>query len=347
MSAAPMRIDADTFAQAQANAERRRRKINARRRIPLLPGLIFLVVVTQIPFVVTIVLSFTRWNLMYPNNIRFGTLANYATVLADQRMRAAMLNTVILVVASVGISLVLGTAFALLLNRRFRGRAIVRTLLITPFLIMPMAASLMWKHLLYNPIYGLFNGILNAIGELFGVTAPQPDWISMQPMLAVIIALVWTWTPFMMLITLAGLQSQSQDVIEAAEVDGATGFQRFRFITLPMLRQYLELAIVLGIIYLLNTYDQVYTITQGGPGMSTTNLPYEIYLTAFRKFDYGEAAAAGVIVVIISTIVASFGMRLLTSLAGTTPTTAPKRRRGKNQDDAGDDSAETMEVVAR
>jgi len=329
MTAVPMRLDADTFARAQADAVRRRKKVNARRRLPLLPGLIFLVIVTQIPFVVTLVISFMNWNLMYPSEIKFGTLHNYFAVATDPEMSAAIINTIVIVVSTVVITLVLGTALALLLNRKFHGRGVVRTLLIIPFLIMPMAAALMWKHLLLNPVYGLFNGILNSIGDLFGVTAPQPDWVSMEPMAAVIIALVWTWTPFMMLITLAGLQSQDPEVIEAAEVDGATGFQRFRYVTLPMLRQYLELAIVLGVIYLLNTYDQVYTITQGGPGTATTNLPYAIYITAFRGYDYGEASAAGVIVVIISTIIATFGMRLLTSLSATTPAPAKKKKRSR------------------
>ncbi len=331
MSTVSMPLPASNTAieAAQADAERRQRRLRARRRIPLLPGLIFLIVVTQLPFVVTIVMSFMRWNLMRPNAIKFGTLANYATVLSDPRMLAAMINTVVMVVCSVGISLVIGTCLALLLNRKFLGRGIVRTLLITPFLIMPMAAALMWKHLIYNPTYGLINGTLGVISKLFGGSVPQTDWVSSAPMVAVIVALVWTWTPFMMLITLAGLQSQELDVIEAAEVDGAKTFQIFCHITLPHLRRYLELAIVLGIIYLLNTYDQVYTITAGGPGTATTNLPYEIYLTAFRKFDYGEAAAAGVIVVILSTIIATFGLRLLTSIADQTPPPPKQKKRAK------------------
>jgi sorbitol/mannitol transport system permease protein len=319
----------DELAAAERDAIRRQKRKNMRRRIPMLPGLIFLVVVTQIPFVVTLVISFMNWNLLYPNDMYFGTFDNYTRILGDERMRTAMLNTVIMVVSGVGCALIIGTGLALLLNRKFKGRGIVRTMLITPFLIMPMAASLMWRHLIYNPVYGMLNGTLNAIGNLFGVKAPQPEWVSSAPMVAVVAALVWTWTPFMMLITLAGLQSQTLDVIEAAEVDGASRFQTFRYITLPHLRQYLELAMVLGIIYLLNTYDQVYTITAGGPGMATTNLPYEIYLRAFRGADYGEAAAAGVIVVIVSTIVATFGMRLLTSLAATTPPPEKKKKKAK------------------
>ena len=303
-----------TVSTARENAEAREKKLGRRRRRPLLPALIFLVVVTQIPFVVTIGMSFLNWNILYPKDTGFGGFSNYAEVLSDDRMRSAMWNTVVMVTSSVFLSLAIGTGLALLLNRKFFGRGIVRTLLITPFLIMPMASSLMWKHLIYNPDYGMFNGILAWLGQTFGFDAPQPVWVSVAPMTAIVVTLTWTWTPFMMLITLAGLQSQDSDITEAATVDGAGAWQQFRFLTLPHLRQYLELATVLGIIYLLNTYDQVFAITQGGPGSATTNLPYEIYLTAFRKYDYGEAAAAGVVIVIISVIVANFGMRMVSSL---------------------------------
>jgi sorbitol/mannitol transport system permease protein len=125
---------------------------------------------------------------------------------------------------------------------------------------------------------------------------------------------VWQWTPFMMLILLAGLQSQPMDVLEAAQVDGATGWRTFRYLTLPHLRQYLELSVLLGSIYIVQTFDAVFTITQGGPGTATTNLPYEIYQTMFRKYEYGEAAAAGVVVVIGTIIVATFALRVVSSL---------------------------------
>lgn len=304
----------DSATRARKNAEDRAKLLGRRRRRPLLPALIFLVVVTQIPFVVTIGMSFINWNIMYPKDTGFGGFSNYTAVLSDPRMRSAIRNTVVMVTSSVFLSLVIGTGLALLLNRKFFGRGVVRTLLITPFLIMPMAASLMWKHLIYNPDYGMLNGILAWVGQTFGFDAPQVVWVSAAPMAAIVVTLTWTWTPFMMLITLAGLQSQDPDIVEAATVDGARAWQQFRFLTLPHLRQYLELATVLGIIYLLNTYDQVFAITQGGPGSATTNLPYEIYLTAFRKYDYGQAAAAGVIVVIISVVVANFGLKLVSSL---------------------------------
>src|SRR5689334_23515207 len=117
-----------------------------------------------------------------------------------------------------------------------------------------------------------------------------------------------------MLIRLAGLQSERGDVLEAAKVDGANGVQTFRYMTLPHLRQYLELAGLLGTVYIVQTFDHVFTITQGGPGSATTNLPYEIYLTTFRKYEYGEASAAGVVTVIGTIIVATFALRVVSSL---------------------------------
>ena len=285
-----------------------------RRRAPLLPALVFAIVVTQLPFVVTIVLSLLHWNVLRPGERSFAGLANYGTVFTDARLRAALVNTILLTASVVLISVVVGLVLAILLDRRFAGRGVARTLLIAPFLVMPVAAALLWKHAIYNPDYGLLNGTLNALFHLFGKDGPTIDWVSTFPMPAVVASLVWQWTPFMMLILLAGLQSQPGDVLEAATVDGAGGLQTFRFITLPHLRQYLELGVLLGSVYIVQTFDAIFTITQGGPGSATTNLPYEIYLTMFRKYEYGEAAAAGVVVVIGTIIVATFALRVISSL---------------------------------
>ncbi|MFJ8713692.1 carbohydrate ABC transporter permease [Streptomyces violaceus] len=286
-----------------------------RRRIPLLPALIFTIVVTQLPFVATLVISTFQWNILRPGDRHFTGLTNYAFVFTDERLRAAVLNTVVLTASVVLISVLLGLGLAMLLDRGFPGRGLARTLLIAPFLVMPVAASLLWKHAIYNPDYGLLNGTLNAVYQFFGADhGPTVDWVSTYPMPAVVISLVWQWTPFMMLILLAGLQAQPGDVLEAARVDGASALETFRHITLPHLRQYLELGILLGTIYVVQTFDAVYTITQGGPGKQTTNLPYEIYLTMFRKYEYGEAAAAGVVVVLGSIVIATFALRTIASL---------------------------------
>jgi len=302
------RID-ETTQMAQARSGHR-----WRRRVPLLPALIFTIVVTQLPFVVTIVISFMNWNILRPGSTGFAGLHNYATVFTDERMRAAVVNTIVMTASTVIVSVLIGLGIAVLLDRKFPGRGLARTLLIAPFLVMPVAAALIWKHALYNPDYGLFNGILNWIAQLFGMQGPTVDWISNTPMLAIVACLVWQWTPFMMLILLAGLQSQPGDILEAARVDGATSMQTFRFLTLPHLRRYIELSALLGSIYVLQTFDAVFTITQGGPGTATTNLPYEIYLTMFRKYEYGEAAAAGVVVVIGTILVATFALRTISSL---------------------------------
>jgi len=294
------------------------------RRAPLLPALIFTIVITQIPFLVTLVISSFKWNVLTPGDKDFLGLGNYTevvglqnykTVFTDPRLRAAVLNTIILTLAIVVISLLIGLALAVLLDRRFPGRGLARTLLIAPFLVMPVASALIWKHVLYNPTYGLFDGVLNWIWQLFGAdSGPVVDWVSTAPKSAVIAALVWQWTPFFMLILLAGLQAQPTDILEAAKVDGANGIKTFRWITLPHLRQYIELSILLGSIYILQTFDAVFSITQGGPGTATTNLPYEIYLTMFRKYEYGEAAAAGVVTVVGTIIVATFALRVVSSL---------------------------------
>ena len=210
-------------------------------------------------------------------------------------------------------SLAFGLGLALLLDRAFRGRAVVRTILIAPFLVVPVAAALLWKHALYNPEYGLLNGTLSAVWKLFGSSQPpQPDWISNVPRIAVETSLIWQWTPFMMLILLAGLQGRPLDIIEAARVDGANSWQIFRYMTLPHLRQYLELAALLGSIYVVQNFDAVFTITSGGLG--TANLPYTIYNTFYQAHDYGLASAAGVIVVFGTIVIATFALRVVSSL---------------------------------
>ena len=303
---------AETTHAASAGLPRKERWL---RRAPLLPALIFVIIVTQVPFVTTLVISSLNWNVLRPGQRSFAGLENYATVFTDARLRAAVINTIVLTGSVVVISVLIGLGLAILLDRRFLGRGVARTLLIAPFLVMPVAAALIWKHALYNPDYGLLNGTLNVVWQLFGAErGPVISWIGEFPMGAVVASLVWQWTPFMMLILLAGLQSQPGDVLEAARVDGATGLKTFRFITLPHLRQYIELAALLGSIYVVQTFDHVFTITQGGPGTATTNLPYEIYLTMFRKYEYGEAAAAGVVVVIGTIVVATFALRVVSTL---------------------------------
>jgi polyol transport system permease protein len=278
------------------------------RRGPLLPALIFAIILTQLPFLFTLYYSTRERNLLRPGSDKFVGLKNYSKVATDELFRNAVFNTIKLTVGAVLLSIVLGVAFAVLLDKKFLGRGIVRTLLITPFLVMPAAGALLWKTSIFNPVFGLLNWALSPFG------AGDVDWVNRFPMASIIMVLTWQWTPFMMLIVLAGLQSQSPEVLEAAKVDGASAFATFRRITLPHLRQFIELAILLGSIFIVQTFDPIFMITQGGPGQATTNLPYFIYLKAFRAFDVGEAAAAGVIVVVATIIIATFALRVISNL---------------------------------
>jgi sorbitol/mannitol transport system permease protein len=283
------------------------------RRAPLMPALVFLIIVTQLPFVVTLIISFMDWNAYYPDERGFAGLDNYIRVLTDVNMVDAIITTIQLTVSVVLVSLLLGLGIALLLDRTFFGRGAVRTMMIAPFLVVPVAAALVWKHALYNPEYGLFNGLLTQIWGWFGSdNPPQPDWITAAPLTSIIASLVWQWTPFMMLILLAGLQSRPLDVVEAARMDGASAWQIFRYMTLPHLRQYLELGALLGSVYVVQNFDAVFTITSGGLG--TANLPYIIYQTFYLAHDYGRASAAGVVVVIGTIVIATFALRTVSSL---------------------------------
>lgn len=295
------------------NDRQRERALAWARRAPLLPALVFLIVVTQLPFAVTLIISFMNWNSLSPDKTGFAGFENYAMVLSDPDLRQAILTTILLTVSVVLASLLVGLGLALLLDKKFIGRGLARTLLIAPFLVVPVAAALIWKHALLNPVYGLINGVLTWTWSLFGsAAAPQLDLLSQAPLMAVIVSLVWQWTPFMMLILLAGLQSRPMDTVEAAQMDGATPWAIFRHLTLPHLRQYLELGGLLGAIYIVQNFDAVFTLTAGGLG--TANLPYAVYQTFYFANEYGLASAAGVVVVIGTIIVAIFALRTVFSL---------------------------------
>jgi len=155
-------------------------------------------------------------------------------------------------------------------------------------------------------------GIVNFVLKPFGVGTL--DWASRFPMPTVITVAVWQWTPFMMIILLSGLQSQSTDILEAARVDGAGNWQIFRRLTLPHLRTFLELCVLLGSIFIVQTFDSIFIITQGGPGQATTTLPYFLYLQAFRRFEIGQAAALAIVTTIGTIIIATIALRVLSNL---------------------------------
>jgi sorbitol/mannitol transport system permease protein len=282
-----------------------------RRRLPLLPALVYVIVITQLPFAVSIYYSFTnlkdRTQSLIPEPTRFVGFANYERIFSDPFFRQAMWTSVKMTVLAVLLSLVFGTLIAVLLDRAFFGRGLVRTLLITPFLVMPVVAALIWKQEMFSSLFGVLNKGLTFFG--FNSVA----FISDHPLGSIVTVLVWQWTPFMMLIVLAGLQSQPTDIIEAANVDGARPFGIFRQLTFPHLRPYLELGALLGSIYIVQAFDAIDVMTGGGPG--STNVPYYVYEESLGGgFRYGAASAYAIVVVIFSIVIATLALRLLSSL---------------------------------
>jgi sorbitol/mannitol transport system permease protein len=304
---------ADTATQTRASplktpAVTRRLADHEIGRLLVLPALIFAIVVTQAPFLLTIWYSLQRWNLNRPERRAFVGLDNYVFLLTqDPAFLEAIRNTVVFVVGSVLAALALGLGYAELVNHRFPGRGIVRTMLITPFLIMPAAAALTWKNQLLNPNYGVVDWTINTL--LPG--NPGPSWLEQFPMLSIIVVIVWRWAPFMMLILLAGMQSISEEVREAARVDGATARQEFLDITLPQLWRFMQLGGLLGTVFIVQEIDPIFMMTRGGPGDATTTLPYLVYEKARESFDIGRGAALGVIVVLISIVAITFLVRVL------------------------------------
>ncbi len=278
-----------------------------RRRLPLLPALLFTIVLTQVPFVMSIYYSLTDWHVVPPGPREFVGLDNYSKLLHDHFFGQAVWTSLKLTVVPVLGSIALGAAFALLLDRRFFGRGLIRTLLITPFLLMPVVVGLIWKNQMFDTLYGVLNWVIDKLGFT------PVEWVSRYPTWSIAVVLIWQWTPFMMLILLAGLQSMPSDVIEAAKVDGATPFGIFRQLTLSHLRPYMELGILLGTIYLIQVYDQVAVMTGGGPG--STNVPYFVFQRSIGGgWEFGRASSYSIVVVLASIVIATVALRVLSNL---------------------------------
>jgi sorbitol/mannitol transport system permease protein len=192
-----------------------------------------------------------------------------------------------------------------LLNRKFFGRGVVRALMIAPFFVMPTVNAVVWKNFFLDPIIGLFDWVLTTLH------LPRVDFLTTYPKLSIVAIASWQWTPFMMLILLAGLQGMSEEVREAAHIDGASGWNEFRYVILPLLARYIELCILLGTIYVLNLFGEIRVATQGGPGTQSTTVPYYVYQTIHDYNDVGSAAALGVLAVIFASIIAAGLLRLL------------------------------------
>ena len=267
------------------------------------PALVVAILITQIPFLATIYYSFQDWNLARPEERSFAGFDNYVAVITNGAFLPSVWATVRIVGGSMILSLLLGLLLAVLLDRNFRGQALARTLLITPFLVMPAAAALIWKYSLLEVNTGMVNWGLGLIG------IDPIAWNTDYPAMTIVFTLTWQYTPFMMLILLAGLQSQSGEILEAADVDGASTLQTFRYMTLPHLRTYAELAILLGTVFMIQVFDPVNIMTKGAG--NTKTIAYLLYERAFIGQQIGEAAAYGVITVIVTIAIATTALRTM------------------------------------
>lgn len=267
------------------------------------PALAFMIVLTQIPFLLAVWFSLHAWNLLVPTEgFPFVGLANYITeFVSDPNFWPVIWNTVQLVVGAIVLALIGGTILALLLNRPIWGRGVLRAVSTVPFLVTPSVMALIWKNLFLSPSSGMVDWLFHLVG------LPSVAWFSTYPLQSITFIVAWEWTPFVMLVILAGLQSIPDEVMEAARVDGANAFMIFWLITFPLLRKAYEIALLFGTIFIFQTFAEIYVTTSGGPGLSTNTLPYYTYRTAFTSFQIGQASALGVIGVIVA-IFAARGM---------------------------------------
>lgn len=269
------------------------------------PSIVLLLLWMIVPLSMTIYFSTMRYNLLYPERSGFVGLDNYEFFYTDPVFWPSIVNTLILVGSILLISVVFGLLIALLIDRPFRGRGIVRVLLISPFFIMPTVNALIWKNMLMNPIYGIFAFISNSFG------LEPVSWLSDHPLFSIIMIVSWQWTPFAILIFMTSLQSKDREQQEAALLDGAGAIARFLYLTLPHLARPIAIVIMIQMIFHLSIFAEIFITTSGGPGSQSTNLTFLIFAQALQGFDIGVASAGGVFAIILANIVAIFLVRLI------------------------------------
>jgi polyol transport system permease protein len=274
-------------------------------RALLAPAVITLFLWMIVPLLMTIYFSLIRYNLMQPGEEGFIGLANYRYFVTDPSFGSAIINTLLLLGSVIVITVVGGVALALLIDDPFPGRAVVRVLLISPFFVMPTVNALLWKHMMMNPIYGVFA----QIWIFFGM---QPvDWMTDWPLFSVILMVAWQWLPFATLIFVTALQSMNREQLEAARMDGARYLQQLRYLYVPHLGRSIAVVIMIEMIFLMSVFAEIYTTTGGGPGDASTNVAFLIFKQALLNFDAGVASAGALFAVVLANIVAIFLIRLI------------------------------------
>jgi len=258
-------------------------------RFMMAPSVILLLIWMVVPLAMTLWFSFLDYNLLNPAQTGFAGLFNYRFFYSDPAFFQSIWNTLLIVGGVLLITIVGGTAIALLLDQPMWGQGIVRIMIISPFFVMPPVAALVWKNMIMHPGYG----VLADINRAFGF---QPiDWFAQFPLLSIIIIVAWQWLPFATLILLTALQSLDGEQKEAAEMDGAGFVSRFIYLTLPHLARAITVVILIQTIFLLGVYAEILVTTNGGPGYASTNLAFLIYRTALLGYDVGGASWGGLL----------------------------------------------------
>jgi len=260
------------------------------------PAVLYLIAFSVYPLVTSLIRSFESYDPRTTSWSWIG-LANYRQLFSDPEFWHTVEHTFVFTFGAVAIQVVLGTALALFFNQKLRGATLVRGILILPMLLTPIVVGLMWRALL-NPNWGMLNWIANELGF------HNVQWLS-DPGTALrtlILVDCWQWTPFVFVIVYARLQALDQEVFEAGSVDGATWFQRTRYLTLPMLMPAIVFAAVFRGIDAFRTFDLVYGLTNGGPVQATTTLSFESFQNGFEFLHYGYASAVAYVMVIVAAI---------------------------------------------
>jgi multiple sugar transport system permease protein len=253
----------------------------------ILPAVAFVLVMMVFPIIYTVRLSFFQWSMSAVQPPVWVGLDNYAELFtADPRFTDAVVRTFAFTIGAVAVEMVLGLLIALLLNKPFRANNVVKTLILLPMVATPVAMGMAWL-LMLEPTIGVVNALLRMVG------LPTQPWLAspQQALPSLMLVDIWEWTPMVALIALAGLASLPEEPIEAAVVDGASPFQRFWHVLLPLLAPTLIVAMLLRSIDALKTFDIIYTMTQGGPGFSTETLNIYSYVQGFSYFQMGKASS--------------------------------------------------------
>lgn len=271
----------------------------------LLPAIIVMVLVVAYPLVYEFIISFKNVTILNLKSQKYPWvgIGNYKLILTDALFYSTLFRTIIWTAVNVVFHVSLGLFLAVLLNRKLPGKALIRVLLILPWAIPQYIAALTWKGM-FNVEYGAVNIILT---KIFGAGAAIP-WLSdpKWSFVACIITNIWLGVPFMMMISLGGLQSIPQELYEAADMDGAKGIQKFRHITLPLLKPVLTPAIVLGTVWTFNQINVIYIVTSGAASDEAQILVTMVYKKAFEYFRYGYSAALSVVIFLILLCFSSF-----------------------------------------